>query len=81
VTAGWDEKAQRAFSHLFRGLRQVIETVHHALDDVFAIKAGRARTPWGLIARIGAKVAAHDLAVCLNTLFTQPTFAHFDPFL
>ena len=61
-------------------LRQVVETVNGSLDRVFGIKFPRARTPWGLLTRIAAKVAAHDLLICLNHLFDRPTFSLFDPF-
>jgi len=39
----------------------------------------RARTYWGLLTRLGAKIAAFNLAVYVNHLFNRPTFAIFDP--
>jgi len=74
------EEARASVRRQFRSRRQVIETVNNALDQVFGIKFPRARTLAGLLTRIAAKVAAHDILVCLNYLFQRPTFAHFDPF-
>ncbi len=81
LTADLSAKARRAFTRRFRRARQVIETVNNSLDGVFGIKFPRARTSWGLFARVAAKVAAHDLLVCLNSLFHRPTFAHYNPFI
>jgi hypothetical protein len=69
-----------AVKQRLRSLRQVVETVNGSLDRIFGIKFPRARTPWGLFTRIAAKVAAHDLLICLNHLFDRPTFSLFDPF-
>jgi hypothetical protein len=80
LCVGLSEEQVRALTRQFRSLRQVVETVNNSLDGVFGIKFPRARTPWGLFTRIAAKVAAHDLLVCLNALFHRPTFAQFDPF-
>jgi len=62
-----------------RGLRQGVESAFHALTDVLGLTFPRARTPGGLLARVGAKVAAHDLALLLNHRFDRPAFALFDP--
>jgi hypothetical protein len=81
LTAELTPPEKRAFTKHFRSVRQVIETVHHTLIRVFGITFPRARTPWGLFARIAAKIAAHDLSVCLNALYHRPTFAPYNPFL
>ena len=60
-------------------LRQVVETVFHTLSARFGLTFPRARTYWGLLARLGAKVAAFNLAVYVNHLFNRPMFAIFDP--
>jgi hypothetical protein len=60
-------------------LRQVVETVFHTLSARFGLTFPRARTYWGLLARLGAKVAAFNLAVYVNHLFNRPLFAIFDP--
>jgi hypothetical protein len=80
LCAGLPEEQARALTRQFRSLRQVVETVNGSLVGVFGIKFPRARTVWGLFTRIAAKVAAHNLLVCLNALFHRPTFALFDPF-
>jgi hypothetical protein len=80
LTADLSAAERRIFTTHFRSMRQVIETVHHALVGTFGITFPRARTPWGLFARLAAKVAAHDLSVCLNVLLHRPTFTQYYPF-
>lgn len=60
-------------------LRQVIETVNSCLDGVLGLKFPRARSLWGLLARIGAKIAALNLAIHINLLTDRPTFSLFNP--
>ena len=60
-------------------LRQVVETVFHTLSARFGLTFPRARTYWGLLTRLGAKIAAFNLAVYVNLLFNRPMFAIFDP--
>jgi hypothetical protein len=71
---------RRALKRGFNSARQVIETVGAWLCDRFGLKRPRARSYWGLLTRIGAKVAAFNLGVYLNQLYHRPTFAFFDPF-
>jgi hypothetical protein len=66
-------------SRWLRGRRQVVETAFATLTDALGLKFPRARTHWGLLARIGAKVAAHNLALLLNHLCGRPPFSRFDP--
>lgn len=63
----------------FCGLRQTVETVYGWLTDRLGLKFPRARTYWGLLTRLAAKVAAFNLAVVLNQRFDRPTFAHLNP--
>jgi hypothetical protein len=63
----------------FQSLRQVVETTGAVLTDVFGLKFPRARTAWGLLTRLAAKIAAYDLALGLNHLFHRPTFAIVNP--
>jgi hypothetical protein len=74
-----DEERKRAASW-FSGLRQVVETVNTWLVDRFGLKRPRARSYWGVLTRVAAKVAAFNLGVYLNHLFARPTFVFFDPF-
>jgi hypothetical protein len=60
-------------------LRQVIETVNSCLDSVLGLKFPRARSLWGLLARLGAKVAALNLAIHINLMTNRPTFSLFNP--
>ncbi len=60
-------------------LRQRVETVFEGLTDTFGLKFPRARSWWGLLARLGAKVAAFNLAIYVNHLFHRPIFDFFNP--
>jgi hypothetical protein len=81
LTQGISSVQLRALTRSVRRARQVVETIYASLDRVFGIKFPRARTIWGLIARLAAKVAAHDVLTCLNHLFHRPTFSLYDPFI
>jgi hypothetical protein len=59
--------------------RQVIETVHSVLDSLLHLPCPGARTFPGLLARIGAKVAALNLLVTLNRQVGRGNFEHFSP--
>ena len=52
----------------------MVETVFHTLSARFGLTFPRARTYWGLLTRLGAKVAAFNLAVYVNHLFNRPMF-------
>ena len=71
---------QAAASRWLSRLRQRIETLNQLLCDRFGLKFPRARSPWGLLARLGAKIAACNLALPINHLYHRPTFAVFDIF-
>jgi hypothetical protein len=59
--------------------RQVIETVNNCLDSVLGLKYPRARSFWGLLARIGAKIAAYNIAIHINLMTHRKTFSLFNP--
>jgi hypothetical protein len=59
-------------------LRQVVETVNACLDGVLGLKFPRARSLWGLLARLGAKVAALNIAIHINLLTNRPAFSLFN---
>lgn len=63
----------------YAAARQLIETVHSILLGVFGLAYPRARSGWGLLVRLAAKVAAFNLAVYLNYLFGRPTLSIFNP--
>jgi hypothetical protein len=74
-----DARAQRQATHWLCGLRQIVETAFGGLTDVFGLSFPRARTYWGLLTRLSAKVAAFNLAVYINQRFGRPLFAFFNP--
>jgi hypothetical protein len=78
--AGLPADERRRAASWFSGLRQVVETVNTWLVERFGLKRPRARSYWGVLTRVAAKVTAFNLGVYLNHLFDRPTFAFFDPF-
>ncbi len=76
----WSDPERTQAQEGLSGLRQTAETVFDCLCDTFGLKFARARSAWGLWARLAAKVTAHNLAVYINHLFSRPTFALFNPF-
>ena len=70
---------QRRWDRWLSGRRQIVETVFQWLEAVFGLQFPRARTYWGLLTRLAAKVAAFDLAVYINYRFSRPPYAFFNP--
>ena len=62
----------RAFAYLAHRVRQLIEVVNAQLQGQFAIERTLAKTLWGLVTRVQAKLTAHTLGVYLNVLSGQP---------
>ena len=58
-----------------RSRLQVVETVNGLLEQVFHLHYPKARSRWGLLARVSAKVAALNLGICLNRHFGRPDLA------
>jgi hypothetical protein len=71
--------ARAAWVRWFARLRQPIETVFSWLTERLGLQYPRARTYWGLLTRLAAKIAAFNLAVFLNHQGHHPTFAQFTP--
>jgi hypothetical protein len=71
---------QHALRHTVCSVRQLVETAFAVLTDRVGLAFPRARTMAGLLARLGAKVAAVNLGVYVNYLCGHPPFASFDPF-
>ena len=65
----------RAFAHLAHRLRQLVEVVNAQLQGQFAIERTLAKTLWGLVTRVQAKLTAHTLGVYLNVLGGHPPLA------
>jgi hypothetical protein len=71
---------EERFDRQWHGLRQVIENINNLLTTLLGLSFPRARTFWGLLTRLSAKVAACNLVRSLNYLFDRPAFAHISPF-
>ena len=57
------------------GWKQVVETINGHLENVFGLHFPGARSKWGLLSRVAAKVAAMNLGILLNRLFGRPDLA------
>jgi hypothetical protein len=55
--------------------RQVIETVNQHLTDDIHLPFPQARSRWGLLSRLAAKLTAFNLGIWLNRQFGRPDFA------
>lgn len=71
---------QHALRHTACHVRQLVETAFGWLTATFGLAFPGARTVPGLLARLGAKVAAFNLGVYVNHLCGRPPYAFFDPF-
>jgi hypothetical protein len=76
---GLEGEEQHEWSRWLSGLRQIVERTFSALVEVFSLTFPRARTYWGLLARIAAKVAAFNIGGYINRLCNKPTLSIFDP--
>jgi hypothetical protein len=74
------QEEERKLERQLHGLRQVVENVNQILDGQVGLKFPRARTWWGLLTRLAAKVAASNMSLVLNHLHHRPAFAHVTPF-
>jgi hypothetical protein len=69
------EKKRHKARKWFSSLRQVVETAFSNLCDSFGLQFPRAHTCWGLLTRIGAKLAAYNLGILINRFYGRPDFA------
>ncbi len=68
----WERHSARVW---FSSVRQAIETAFAALDDSFGLRFPQAHTTWGLLTRIGAKVAAYNVGIQINRRCGRPDLA------
>ncbi len=68
----WERHSARVW---FSSLRQAVETAFAALDDSFGLRFPQAHTTWGLLTRIGAKVAAYNVGIQINRHSGRPDLA------
>jgi hypothetical protein len=80
LPAGATATQQHALQFTACSVRQQVETVFGWLTARFGLAFPRARTMPGLLARLGAKVAAFNCSVYLNTLLGRPPFTACSPF-
>ena len=58
-----------------RSRLQVVETVNGSLEQVFHLHFPKARSVWGLLTRVSAKVAALNLGIQVNRQLGRPDLA------
>ena len=63
----------RAFAYLAHRIGQRIEVVNAQLNGQLAIERTLAKTLWGLVTRVQAKLTAHTLGVYHDVLCGRPT--------
>lgn len=68
-------RAEARARRWLRAKRDLIETVFSVFADQFKLETTRARSLWGLITRIGAKLLAFNLSIYLNQLLGRPPLA------
>lgn len=75
-----NQKAQlpQALTRAINQARQIVETLNSHLVNQFALQRNRAKSVWGLAARVHAKLAAHTLGVYRNYLAARPLLALMD---
>jgi len=78
--AGGNREEQRQWGIWLSSFRQVTEQVNQALTTVFGLPFPHARSWWGLLTRVGAKITAHTLSLLLNLHHGLPPFTTFHPF-
>jgi hypothetical protein len=59
----------------FSSLRQAIETAFAGLCDSFGLHFPKAHTTWGLLTRMGAKMAAYNCGLLINRCLGRPDLA------
>lgn len=65
----------KALRRQHAGWRQVVETINEHLEHVFGLHFPGARSKWGLLTRVAAKLVALNLGLWLNRQFGRPDFA------
>lgn len=72
---GYKTRWTKELVRMAHRVRQTIEVVNAQLVEQFGIEKTRAKTLWGLVTRVQAKLAAHTFGTYLNTLSGRPTLA------
>ena len=65
----------RLLSREHHSRRQIVETVNGRLKDTFNLHFPKARSMWGLLSRVAAKLTALNLGIYLNRYFGRPDLA------
>lgn len=70
---------RRRLQRWFNGLRQEVETINGLLEHQVHLWFPRARTYWGLLTRLAAKVTACNIARAVNYHLGYPPHAQINP--
>ena len=68
-------EAAKGWRRRHRSRLQVAETVNGLLEQVFHLHFPKARSRWGLLTRVSAKVAALNLGIWVNRQLGRPSLA------
>jgi hypothetical protein len=66
-------KRSPSVQKLLNRLRLICETVNAQLQEQLHLSRHYAKSTWGLLTRIAAKVTAHSIGMTINTLLGRPT--------
>jgi hypothetical protein len=75
-----DDRARQQLTHTLGSARQMVETVNGWLEEHLGLHFPRARTDSGLLARLGAKIAAFNIVLWIHRTFGRPLLAACGPF-
>lgn len=73
--ASYEGENAQVVKHEHACWRHVVETVNARLEGTFHLLQTGARSHWGLLMRVAAKLVAFDLGIWLNRLFSRPDLA------
>jgi hypothetical protein len=63
---------EKRFSKQHNTIRLLVETINAQLQEQFHLSKHYAKSTWGLMTRIAAKVTMHTLATVINQLYGRP---------
>ena len=73
-----EEGCTKMWRKWLAGLRQIIETVHHCLVNVFGLETERPHELRGFFTRLSARVVLHNFCIWLNRSFGRPSLQFAD---
>jgi len=75
IPASYKGENGKAARRQHRRWRHIVERVNGALEEALHLPFPLARSRWGLLTRVAAKLVAFNLGIWLNRFFGRPDFA------